>query len=413
MASFAAMGDILMESHASVTRLGRLIAVCNRINLKAATSEESFAAELERIAGLALPHLAQDRPNLIALGEILGLPLALTGKRGAIPRRMRSANIALSMLALGYARRMRYYRRVFPAISPVRSLLLSLTDTLYRPFTETLSNFAARHQVYLSASTITPHVYCSTDPARIARLGSKRVGHVYLPADPGVYNTGFLWGPDGQLLGTTDKVFLTESERSMLDLAPGDLEQVHPYETALGKVGMAIGLDAFTPDYLYRLDEQGTRIILQNDANDSIWAGPSKAHEWQPQEWLNSVLGSVQAEYSNLIFNVCPMQVGNFFDITFDGQSSITMKSDEEPDPACNFVGNEGFYHTVTGQPFTGRMLALSPWATEDPMLSNPALPLVGRREELALFSKQLLPGGSCAHQYPESAIWADIDVPI
>ena len=402
-----------MDFSASETRPARLIAVGNRINLKAASSEETFAAELERVAGLALPHLAPDRPNLVVLGEVLGLPLAMVGKRGALPRRMHSANIAISMLALGYARRMRYYRHVFPTISLVRSLLLSLTDTLYRPFTETLSNFAARYHLYLSASTITPHVYCSTDPAKIARFGNRRAERVYLPADPGVYNTGFLWGPDGNLLGTTDKMFLTESERTTLDITPGDLDSVQPYETEMGKVGMAISLDAFTPDYLRCLDKQGTRIILQNDANDGIWAGPSKTCDWQPQEWLNSVLGSVQAEYTNLIFNVCPMQVGNFFDITFDGQSTITMKSDDAPDPHCNFVGNDGFYHTVTGQPFNGRVLALAPWAANDPILNNPTHSLAERRAALALLSKQLLPSGARANQYPETAIWADVEVPV
>ena len=402
-----------MDSHASKTRPARLIAIGNRINLKAASSEETFAAELERIAGLALPHLAPDRPNLVVLGEMLGLPLALTGKRGAIPRRMHSANIAISMLALGYARRMRYYRQVFPTVSLVRSLLLSLTDTLYRPFTEALSNFAARHQVYLSASTITPHVSCSTDTAKIARFGNRRAGRVYLPVDSGVYNTGFLWGPEGNLLGTTDKVFLTESERATLDITPGNLDEVHPYETEIGKIGFAISLDAFTPDYLRRLDTQGTRILLQNDANDGIWAGPSQTGEWQPQEWLNSVLGSVQTEYPNLLFNVCPMQVGNFFDITFDGQSTITMKSDDTPDPRCNFVGNDGFYHTVTGQPFSGRVLALAPWATNDPAPDLPTHTLSEHRAELARISKQLLPGGSRANQYPEAAIWADVEVPV
>lgn len=402
-----------MDSYASVTRPARLIAVGNRINLKAAASEETFAAELERIAGLALPHLAEDRPNLVVLGEVLGLPLALTGRRGAIPRRMHSSGIAMSMLALGYAGRIRYYRRVFPGISLVRALLLALTDTLYRPFTTTLSSFAARHQVYLAASTIAPHVYCSTDLAKIARFGNRRAERVYLPADPGVYNTGFLWGPDGSLLGTTDKVSLTESERTTLDLTPGDLDEVHPHETALGKVGIAISLDAFTPDYLHHLDRQGTRIILQNEANDGLWAAPSQTCEWQPQEWLNSVLGSVQAEYANLTFNVCPMQVGNFFDITFDGQSTITMKSDDPPDPRCNFVGNDGFYHTATGQPFTGRVLALAPWSANDPRQNNPARALSERRAELALVSKQLQPGGARANQYPEAAIWADVEVPV
>lgn len=402
-----------MDSLARETRPARLLAVGNRINIQAAASEGSFATELERIVDLAVPHLATDRPNLVVLGEVLGLPLALSGRRGSLPRRMHTASVAISMLSLGYARRMLYYRRAFAGISLVRALLLSLTDILYRPFTETLSGLAERHGIYLSASTITPHVYGSTDPAKIARFGNRRAERVYLPADPGVYNTGFLWGPDGSLLGTTDKVFLTKSEYTTLDLAPGDLEEVHPIETALGKIGLAISLDAFTPAYLRRLDTQGTSIVLQNDANDSLWAGPSQTCEWQPQEWLNSVLGCLQDEYPSLLFNVCSMQVGNFFDTVFDGQSTITMKSDDPPDPQCNFVGNEGFYHTETHQPFTGVVLARAPWATSDPLSEEPSLSLAERRAKLARYAKQLLPGGSLANQYPESAIWADVDVPV
>lgn len=402
-----------MDSHARETRQARLIAVGNRINLKAVASEATFAAELERIVGLAVPHLAADRPNLVALGEVLGLPLALAGKRGSLPRRMHSASVAISMLALAYTGRIFYYRRAFPSISLVRALLLSLSDLMYRPFTETLSQLAARHHIYLSASTIVPHVYCSTDPAKISRFGRKQAGRVYLPADPGVYNTGFLWGPDGSLLGTIDKVFLTESERKMLDITPGDLDAVRPFETELGKVGIALSLDAFTPDYLRRLDEQGTRILLQNDANDGVWAGPSATCEWQPQEWLNSVLGSLQEEYPHIMYNICPMQVGNFFDIVFDGQSTITMKSDCPPDPQCNFVGNDGFYHTVTGKPFKGRVLALAPWAAADPLIGNPNLSLAERRAILTRLGKQLLPGGARANEYPEAAIWADVEVPI
>ncbi|HET8840476.1 MAG TPA: nitrilase-related carbon-nitrogen hydrolase [Ktedonobacteraceae bacterium] len=402
-----------MDSQSSETRPVRLIAVSNRINLQAAINEETFANELERIVGLAVPYLADDRPNLVALGEVLGLPLALSGKAGALPRRMRTSGVAISMLGLGYARRMLYYRRAFPGISLVRALLLSLTDTLYRPFTDTLSKLAAQHKIFLSASTVTPHVYSSNAPAKMSRFGNKRAGRVYLPSDPGVYNTGFFWGPDGTLLGTTDKVFLTESERTTLDLTPGDLEEVHPFETEIGKVGIAIGLDAFTPTYLHRLNSQGTQIVLQNDANDAVWSGPSKTWEWQPQEWLNSVLGCLQDEYPNLLYNVCPMQVGNFFDISFDGQSTITMKSDEEPDPQCNFVGNEGFYHTMTGQPLKGRFLALSSWAINDPIQANPSLTLAERRAILRSYGRQLRPGGSRVNQYPESAIWADVTVPV
>ena len=308
------------------------------------------------------------RPNLVALGEILGLPLALTGKRGYLPRLMQTSNVAISMLALGYGRRMIHYRRIFPGISLVRSLLLSLSDVLYRPFVSTLSRLAAQYGIYLAASSITPHIQISTSETNIGRFGRRRVGKVYMPDGPGVYNTGFLWGPDGKLIGTTDKVFLTESERSILDLTPGELDRVQVFETEFGKVGFAISLDAFTPQYLRRLDDLGASIVIQNDANDQLWAAPSKTCEWQPQEWLNSVLGCLQDEYPHLHYNVCPMQVGNFFDLPFDGQSSISKKSDDEPDPRCNFVGNDGFVHTVTGKPLKGQILKIAPWVVEDPL---------------------------------------------
>ncbi len=405
--------DALTKQDLAETRLARLIAVSSRMNLHTATSEESFSAELVRIVDMAVPYLAQDRPNLVVLGEALGLPLVLTGKRGYLPRLMHTSNVAISMLTLGYARRIFHYRRLYPGISLVRALLLSLSDSLYRPFVTTLSQLAVKHSIYLSASSITPHVRNSTSLLDIGRFGRRGIGKVYLPDGPGVYNTGFLWGPDGHLIGTTDKVFLTNSEKSILDLTPGRLDCVQPFETEIGKIGIAISLDAFTPEYLQRLDSQGTRIVIQHDANNLLWAAPCKTCEWQPQERLNSVLGCLQDDYPNLYYNVCPMQVGNFFNITFDGQSTITMKSEHEPDPHCNFVGNEGFVHTVTGKPMKGEILALSPWVVEDPGCTKPEMSLAERRTALEQVARQLLPGGARANQYPESVIWADVDVPV
>ncbi len=393
-------------------RQARLIAVGNRINLGAA-SEEMFVAELERIVGMAVPHLARGRPNLVALGEVLGLPLALVGWRGYLARRMHSPRAAIGVLAPGYAGRILHYRRLYRGISAVRALLLSLCDQMYRPFVDTLSGLAARHNIYLCAASIAPHVRVSMRPEDIKRFGHRGAGKVYLPDGAGVYNTAFLWGPDGVLIGTTDKVSLTESELGTLDLTPGDLGRVRPFETELGKVGIAISLDAFTPEYLRALDSQGTRIVVQYDANDTMWAAACKTWEWQPQEWLNSVLGSVQDDYPNLTYNVCPMQVGNFFDIAFDGQSTITMKSGDAPDPSCNFVGNDGFAHTLTGKAMTGRFLAMAPWLVEDPGVGNPALSLAERRAALERVARQLLPGGTRENMYREAVIWADVEVSV
>ena len=206
---------------------------------------------------------------------------------------------------------------------------------------------------------------------------------------------------------------MTDNEKATLDLTAGNLDSVQVFETEIGKIGIAISLDAFTPQYLKRLDSLGACIVIQNDANDQPWAGPSKTCDWQPQEWLNSVLGSVQDDYPHLHYNICPMQVGNFFDVAFDGQSTITKKSDRDPDPYCNFVGNEGFVHTVTGKTMKGDILAVSPWVVEDPIRATPGMSLTERRKALEQVAHQLLPGGSRANQYSESVIWADVDIPV
>ncbi len=79
-----------------------------------------------------MPHLASDRPNLVVLGKVPGLSLALAGKRGSLPRRMHSASAAISKLAPGHTGRILDYRRAFPDISLVRALLLSLMDVMSR-----------------------------------------------------------------------------------------------------------------------------------------------------------------------------------------------------------------------------------------------------------------------------------------
>jgi hypothetical protein len=56
----------------------RVVAVGNRIGVRAARTERSFGAEPERVVGMAAPHLSPDGPNLLVLAELLGLPAAPT-----------------------------------------------------------------------------------------------------------------------------------------------------------------------------------------------------------------------------------------------------------------------------------------------------------------------------------------------
>ncbi len=151
---------------------------------------------------------------------------------------------------------------------------------------------------------------------------------------------------------------------------------------------------------------------MQPDANDQPWAAPSKSWEWQPAEWLNAVLGSIQPVYPHLRYNICAMQTGNLFDIIFDGQSSITARDAPAPSRrGGSFIGVDEAVHTGTGATLAGGFLAVAPWVMVDPAALEPQLTLAERRERLATLGHELLPGGGQANRYRETAIWADLSV--
>jgi len=407
------MGERTLDAAADSATV-RVVAVGNRISLRAARSEASFARELERIVGLAAPHLTRDGPNLLVLGEMLGLPAALTGWRAWPARHARRSRTALALLALAYLPRVLLCRRRFPGISLARALLLARADALYRPLAETLAALAVRHNATIVAATLAPRVRLSRRRADVLRWGRPGADHVYVPCGPEVYNAALVFGPDGRLLGRVDKVNLTESEKAALDLTPGRLEDVRVIETPVGRLGVAISLDAFTPAYCARLDAHGAELVAQPDANDRPWAGPGERHPWQPAEWLGSVLGSIQPRYPHLRCNVCAMQTGAFFDVVFDGQSSITVRDDAPravagTERARTFIGVDAFVNTDTGEPLVGRMLAVAPWVAPDPVEAEPGLSLDERRARLAAIGRELLPGGARANQYREAVVWADI----
>ncbi len=388
----------------------RGIVVGNRLAVDAWSDLASATHEIERIVGLAVPHLARDQPNLIVLGELLGLPGGLMGRRGVLARRQRTAQRALTLLALADLPQVLAMRRRFPGVTLVQALLLARTDALYQPLAETLPRLARAYNATIVAGTAAPRVTRSADQRLIRRYGQPGATAVYLPVAPAVYNIALVATPDGKL-HRVEKVFLTASEQQMLHLSAGRLAEVPVIATPAGPIGVAISLDAFIPDYLHHLDQAGAALVVQPDANDQLWAAPSRTCDWQPQEWLGSVLGSVQPEYPHLRANLCAMQTGMFFDIVFDGQSTITIAGPDIPRVVDNFVGNSGFIHTVSGKPLTGQMLAIAPWVIPDPVLNTPDLALAERRALLGAAARELLPGGSRAGAFRESVIWSDIVV--
>ena len=430
-----------------------LIVVGNRIDFAAYVSFATWQAEVDRLFETYVrPNVVAGRPNVVLLTEDFGLPPALIGTRGATTRAAKDADplTALTNLFVSYGPQAGYYSSHFTlpgtGIAPLaRALELALTDTIWRAFVPVLSAKAASLGVYLAACANVAPAHRSTDAADVAFFGDlddPARTDVFLPDGIDVWNTAFLFGPDGGVIGSTRKVNLTPPERDLLNLSNGALDDVRVFDTPAGRIGFAISLDAFVSSYVHRLDDLGATLVLQPDANPGLWADPTF---WQPDQWTESILGMLRADLPNLAYNATSMMTGNFFPgtldpngeptgILFDGQTTVTRRMQRPP--KHGFVAMlPGKELTILGQPLHGEFIGLSPWAFPDPAtlrslkeadalrarcqsavgagVAPGAMTLDMRRALLVDCAKTLLPGGANANGYRESVVTADVTVPV
>lgn len=329
----------------SSSRRVRAVAVQPRWHATDFVTADAFRHWMRAQLEGARPHLAPDRPNLVVLTELNGLPLVLRGGGWALRlRTFERVALALFLARLPHTLPVLLRERV----SPIRALQLAGTDANTALYLRTCRDLAREYGVYLC---------CGSAPMpRYTRRGDR------LTRAPGILtNQTVLLDPQGDLIGVTDKIHLTPDEQgSGVDLTPGDPRELRVFPTPAGDLGVAISLDAFRPDVIGSLEAQGCTVLLQPDANGSPWTAreglppdPANLRD-QPVAWLESswqVTSTTRIRYA-----VNPMVVGNLLNLTFDGQSGITGPHDEAPRPRSY----------VMTDPRPG-FLALTPWVEDGP----------------------------------------------
>lgn len=297
----------------------RAIAVQPHWSAEDFLSAETFRAWLRGQLEMSRPHLATDRPNLVVLTELNGLPLVLRG----VPLAVRAGTFERAALILF----LRHLPRALPVllrerVSPIRALQLALSAENTRLYLDTCRDLAREYGVYLC---------CGSTPLPRYRLEGGRVQR-----DPGVlHNETVILDPRGELIGVADKVHLTPAEEAGgVDLTPGPLGELRVFPTPVGDLGVGISLDAFRADVIGRLEEQGCTVLLQPDANGAPWTAleglppdPQDVRD-QPLAWLESSWQATTTGRS-IRYAVNPMVVGNLLDLTFDGQSAITGRLED------------------------------------------------------------------------------------
>jgi predicted amidohydrolase len=342
-----------------------------------------MTGQLER----ARPHLHPEKPNLVVLTELNGLPLVLRGGWiAAATGRFEWASALLFLHHLPAAWPILLREKV----SPVRALQLARVGENAALYLEVCRDLAREYGVYLVCGS-TPMPEYRLDAGRVRRSG------------PHLYNQTLILAPDGSLIGAASKVYLTpDEEAGGLDLSPASLGGLRVFPTPVGDLGVAISLDAFRPDVIARLEAQGCTVLLQPDANGSPWTGKEGIYPAgqvprdQPLAWLESSW-QVTATSQVIRYAVNPMVVGNLLDLSFDGQSAITGPADEAPEP-------RGYVMTAPRPGF----LALLPWVPAGTPPDAPSL------EALREVGQQLKAGSRHPREnvYRTGVLHADLHLP-
>src|SRR6266478_5462154 len=298
----------------------RMFAVGHKVRLDDGTTYQSFHDKMGALMDAGFPgraslvqagvddvasHLFPADPAapatvLVVFPEDVGLVAALIGSRGAAARAQTSAVGAIAALFAPYAAQYDYYNAKYPGQPLVRPLVLALTDTLYRGFYETFRELATTHGVYLAASfNAAPdrRVEQATEPDLVALLhdpDEPSRTYAYEAVSPFPYNTTLVFAPDGEVL--------------VPDGNGGTLES----PSATGGVIRGSANKA----YLTPIEQPPPG----NQAGLSLAFGP--VHDL---EVLDTPVGRLAILEKNVpwLANVDASMTGNFFDVTFDGQSAV------------------------------------------------------------------------------------------
>lgn len=258
------------------------------------TREQDFRERMAAYVTEAMAH----QPDLVVFPEDLGTGLvALNAPLAARMHSLRGTMVAVALHDPWAVARALFTR----SLSLPRALLLAAARRVRATYVSTFSELARAHQVHICAgSVLLPHEG---------------------PRQDAVYNTCFLFGPDGAIVGSIDKVSLIPLEGPKgLDVAPGRREDVTVWRTPIGNLGALICLDAWDRELAAALVEAGAQLLVVPSANPARW---TPAEEAARREGLYARVRELGVP------GVEAFAVGALAGIGFEGRSWVLA-----PDPA-------------------------------------------------------------------------------
>jgi predicted amidohydrolase len=295
-----------------------LVAVQLEIGTEVLASAAVYRRSIEDAAARAIDAAGPAEARLVVFPEIAG-HLALYASAGPAARRAKTLGAALASAAV---------RRPLEVLRGVVSTRL----------------LDARHAVLAALAPDGERWWKSVFGPLARRFEAYIVAGSHLRLGPGgdLTNASMLFGPDGKLLATTDKVNLVpgleDGAKGGLALARGTVDAIPIVETALGRIATLICYDGFREAHTKherfvavgaRIAARGCVEIVANPAaNPWPWRAPWPHGEGSREEqWEREGLPGTLAQTPFAHFGITAHLVGKVLDLSFDGASEILERT--------------------------------------------------------------------------------------
>lgn len=285
-----------------------LVAVQARIEPEAYRSAAAFRERTLELARAAVAGLEPGIARVVAFPEAYALPLAFWLDTPEDVVRAPSA-LGAGLRLLG--RSLREDPRVLlQGLSPALLYRIRLPQ-VWPAYHDAFRQAARESGAYLVAGSLFGPLL-DEEPARGLHLQGSTA-----------YNWLAVYSPEGTLLARVPKLRLVPDERKAF-LTRGRFGP-HVLKTRLGRIGVLICLDAFHEALVERVDAAGAWLLVQPSANAAAWNGPWSADPSQieGEVWLREGLAKKLLGRENLRYGINPMLNGDFYDLHFEGKSSV------------------------------------------------------------------------------------------
>lgn len=272
----------------------------------------SLMADVSRAVDLSLP-------TLVSFPELIGMYLSFVPRYWEILCGEPAMESGVRLIIGKYAETLPEEHRARGSAIVRRLLFIDTAVDAEAAYIDTFSSLAREYGCYIGAGSIAlPPM--DVEPSKGGR---------HVVDDSKVYNTAYLFSPQGVCLARTPKAQMTKGfEASVFDPAPPS--ELIAVDTALGRLGTLVCFDGFHETLVERYDAQGVEILLKPSYNQHPWDGPST---YQPscgegENWLRYGCPAIIQGRENIRYGVNAMLVGGVFDDMYaEGLSSISANT--------------------------------------------------------------------------------------